>query len=317
MTWAAPSERILNDSAPLRLVLLCFSLAIVSFPCRAQDLQPRRWSHLPIDSNFTGGGYAYADGGVAFDPVLLIDDVSMEMHTLPLQYIRTFEWAGRTARVDFLQAYQDAEWNGQVDGVSTRVTRSGFSDSVVRFAMNVIGSPPLSGTEYTEYRAAMERDTIVGLALELQLPTGQYFNDKLLNLGTNRFTFRPQLGMVHRRGKWSGELTASTWLYTDNDDFFNGNYLEQAPLYTLQLFADHTLQPGLWIGGGIAYGMGAESTLNGIHKDDPRDAILWGLSFGYPIWKQIGGQVSYLSQRTQTSVGADWDSILATVSMRW
>ena len=177
--------------------------------------------------------------------------------------------------------------------------------------------PPLSGTEYAEYRAAAHCETIVGLGLEVQLPTGQYFNDKLINLGTNRVTFRPQLGVVQKRGKWSTELTASSWIYTDNDEFFDGNHFEQNPLHTIQGFVDYTFKPGLWVGGGIAYGMGAESTINGIPKNDPRDSILWGLSLGYPISKQIGGQVTYLSQRTQTRVGVDSDSVLATLSVRW
>jgi hypothetical protein len=157
----------------------------------------------------------------------------------------------------------------------------------------------------------------VGLGLEVQLPTGQYFNDKLLNLGTNRFTFRPQLGLVHRRGPWSAELHTSSWIYTDNDDFFSGNYLEQDPLYTVQGFVDYTFKPGLWTGGGIAYGIGAESTINGVPKHDPRDGLLWGLTLGYPISQRVGGQVTYLSQRTLTAVGVDADNLIASLSWNW
>ncbi len=317
MAWPHPLTRFLSDSAGWRCAAACLVLACLALPCRAQDLQPRRWSHLPIDTNFAGVGYAYTGADVAFDPVLLLEDVSLELHTLPFKYIRTFELAGKSARIDWVQAYQDAEWNGLLDGVPARATRSGWSDMFLRFAVNIIGAPPLKGTEYAEYRAATECETIVGLALEVQLPTGQYFNDKLLNLGTNRFTFRPQLGVLHRRGKWSTELHASSWIFTDNDEFFNGNYLEQNPLYTIQGFVDYTFKPGLWAGGGVAYGLGGESTINAIPKDDPRDAIVWGLTLGYPISKQMGGQVTYLSQRTQTAVGVDSDSVVAALSVRW
>ena len=169
----------------------CLVIACLALPCRAQELQPRRWGHLPIDTNFGGVGYAYTGADVAFDPVLLIEDVSLELHTLPLKYIRTFELAGKSARIDLVQAYQDAEWNGLLDGVPARATRSGWSDTFLRFAVNIIGAPPLRGAEYAEYRAATKIETIVGLALEVQLPTGQYFNDKLLNLGTNRVHLPP------------------------------------------------------------------------------------------------------------------------------
>ena len=317
MGWSHHVMRFLSDSKRRRLAAACLAVVCFALPCRAQELQPRRWGHLPIDTNFAGGGYAYSSADIALDPVLRIEDVELELHTLPLKYIRTFELLGKSARVDWLQSYQDGEWNGLVNGVPTKVARSGWADMSFRFAVNIIGAPPLSGPEFTEYRAATECETIVGLGFEVQFPTGQYFNDKLINLGTNRFTFRPQMGVVHRRGKWSAELTASSWLYTDNDEFFNGNQFEQNPLHTIQGFVDYTFKPGLWVGAGVAYGIGGKSTVNGIHKDDPRDAILWGLALGYPISKQVGGQLTYLSQRTQTSVGVDSDSLLATISVLW
>ncbi len=320
LTWdgmATPLDKIARRVRTVSAHCAWFAILCLAFPCWAQDLQPRRWGHLPINTNFAGAAYAYTSADVAFDPVLLLEDVTLELQTFPLKYIRTFELAGKSARIDLVQAYQEAKWKGLLDGDPARATRSGWSDTFLRFAVNIVGAPPLSGAEYAEYRAATECETIVGLALEVQLPTGQYFNDKLLNLGTNRFTFRPQLGAVHRRGKWSTELHASSWIFTDNDEFFNGNDLEQDPLYTIQGFVDYTFKPGLWAGGGIAYGLGGESTINGIAKNDPRDAILWGLTLGYPISKQIGGQVTYLSQRTQTPVGVDSDSVVAAFSVRW
>jgi hypothetical protein len=81
--------------------------------------------------------------------------------------------------------------------------------------------------------------------LVVQLPTGDYMDEKLINLGTNRFTFRPQLGVVHNRGKWSMELTGAVYLYTDNDDFFNGNKLEQDPYYTIQTHLIYAFRPGV------------------------------------------------------------------------
>jgi hypothetical protein len=188
---------------------------------------------------------------------------------------------------------------------------------ILRCAVNVVGAPPLRGSEFAEYRASTECETIVGLGLEVQIPTGQYFPDKLINLGTNRFTFRPQFGVVHRRGPWTGEVTTSSWIYSDNDEFFKGNHLEQAPLHTIQTSIDYTFQPGLWFGGGLAFGLGGKSTVNGLQKDDPRDTVIWGLALGYPISKQLGGQLTYLSQRTLTDVGVDSDSLLATLSVLW
>jgi hypothetical protein len=265
--------------------------------------------------NFAGSGYAYTSADVAFDPVLRLENVVMDMHSVPFKYIRTFELFERSARVDMLQIYQIGRWSGLVDGVPTTTTRNGWSDLLLRFAVNLLGAPPLSGEEFAKYRADVDTETIVGLGLVVQFPTGNYLDDKLLNLGSNRFTFRPQLGAVHNWGKWSTEVTVSPWIYTDNDQFFNGNHFEQDPFYTVDGHLVYTFRPGLWATAGLGYGVGAESTVNGIRKNDQRENIGWQLSVGYPITPKVGVKLDYIGIRTQTSVGASSDTLAAGLSV--
>jgi hypothetical protein len=306
----AKSKRVSCIFTPLWLIF-----AGLIIPCNAQDLEPRRWSHLPTGINFAGAGYAYTTGDIAFDPVLLIEDAELEMHTTAFRYIRTFEWFEKSARFDFLQAYQDAEWNGLLDGLPASARRSGWSDTVLRFSMDLLGAPPLQGKEFADYRASVaDSETIVGVGLAVHLPTGNYLDDKLLNLGTNRFTFRPQVGVVHNRGKWSLETTASAWIFTENDDFFGGNLLEQDPLYTVEGHLSYTFRPGLWLGAGIGYGFGAESTLNGIGKDDQKGNLAWGVNLGCPITRNFGLKIEYIGMRTQERTGADLDTVIAGFS---
>ena len=284
----------------------------------AQDLQPRRWSHLPVNMNFGGAGYAYTNADIGFDPVMLIEDAEMDLHAAAFQYIRTFELFGKSARLDMMQAYADVRWNGLLNGSQTSTSRSGWSDTTLRFAVNLFGAPPLKGKEFAAYRAGVAPcETVVGAGLVVQLPTGHYRDERLLNLGSNRFTFRPQLGVVHSRGKWSAELTTSMWIFTDNDEFWNGNKLENDPLYTLQGHVVYTFRPGLWIAGGLAYGRGLESTFNGSYKDDRKENLLFGASLGVPITRQVGFKIGYLGMRTQNSVGSDSDTFVAAFSFMW
>ena len=285
--------------------------------CFAQELEPRRWSHLPTGTNFAGGGYVYTEADISFDPVLRIENVEMEMHTLAVKYIRTFELFQKSARIDFIQGYQEGRWTGLVDGVPRSIKRSGLSDSVLRFAINLYGAPPLEGKEFAAYRATANVETVFGTALVVQLPTGDYMNDKLINLGTNRYSFRPQFGVVHSRGKWSMELTGEVYLYTDNDDFFNGNRLEQDPYYTVQAHLVYTFRPGIWAATGAGYGYGGESTVSGVEKNDRRENLAWAVSLGYSITRQFGVKVAYLGIRTQESVGQDTDSIAVGFSIFW
>lgn len=300
-----------------RFLLLAVLFSGSTCLSQSQELQPRRWSHLPMNINFIGGGYVYTTGDIIFDPVLQIDDVKLEMHTVLFQYIRTFEFLGKSARVDMTQAYQDATWKGLLQGQPASAYRSGLTDTVVRFAVNLWGAPPLSGKEFAEYRAKSEIETIVGGALVLQLPTGNYLDDKLLNLGTNRLTFKPQFGVIHNNGPWTTELTTSVWFFTDNDDFWNGNHFDQAPLYTLQGHLVYTFRPGLWVGAGVAYGIGGESTLNGEDKNDRKGNLVGGVSIGIPISKKAGIKLSYIGFRTQENVGGNTDNLAAGISVLW
>jgi hypothetical protein len=297
--------------------LYVFLMLGIPYVCFAQELEPRRWSHLPTGKNFVGGGYVYTKADIFFDPVLRIEDAEMEMHTWAFRYIRTFELLQKSARIDFTQAYQEGRWSGLLNGAPASITRSGLTDSILRFAINLYGAPPLEGKEFAAYRAKVDVETIVGTALVVQLPTGDYMDDKLINLGTNRFTFRPQFGVVHNRGKWSMELTGEVYLYTDNNDFFNGNRLKQDPYYTIQTHLVYTFFPGLWAAASAGYGYGGESTISGEKKNDRRENLAWALSFGCPITRQLGVKVIYLATRSQESVGQDTDSIGVAFAIFW
>ena len=119
------------------------------------------------------------------------------------------------------------------------------------------------------------RNVIIGSTnLRWEYLDGRQGGTRCFNLRscqTYRFTFRPQLVVVHNRGPWSFEATAIASLYTDNDEFFDGNELEQDAFYTLEGHVVYTFRPGLWVGAGAGYGYGGESTVNGKGKGDRKD----------------------------------------------
>ena len=290
---------------------------LLASPCLGEELEPRRWAHLPINTNFIGGGYAYTKADIDFDPVLKIENGKMEMHTWAAKYIRTFALFDKTARIDLLQTYQEGRWAGLLDGAPASVKRSGWNDTDVRFAINLYGSPPLQGGEYAAYRAATTVETIVGAGLSVQLPTGNYMEDKLINLGTNRFAFRPQIGVIHNWGNWSLEATGLVALYTDNSEFFNGNKLEQDPLYIIHSHLTYTFRPGVWAGVSGGYDYGGRSTVAGTRKDDRKQNLAWAFSFGFPVRRHLGFKIAYIGTRTRESTGIDSDTFTAAFSTFW
>ena len=290
---------------------------LLVLPCHAQDIEPRRWSHLPLDTNFLGVGYVYTNGDIFLNPVLQIDDGKFDMNTYALKYIRSFELFDKSARFDITQSYQSGEWSGTQAGQPVSAERDGWADTTVRFAINLLGAPPLAGKEFAEYRAHADHETIIGVGLAADLPTGEYLDDKLINLGANRFAIRPQFGMVHTRGKWTGELTTSVNFITDNNDYFNGKQLEQDPVYFTQGHLIYNFTPGMWVSASLGYFNGGQSTIDGMVSDDRKSDLGWGLAMGIPVTRNFGFKLTYIGIRTLTSVGSDTDTFAVACSLMW
>jgi len=293
-----------------------WALAVLSFPLAAQDLEPRRWSHLPVGGHFLGGGPVVTRGDILFDPVIRAEDATLDMNTVALKYIYSFAMLNKSARVSVQQAHQNGTWSGLLDGEPATLRRVGATDTTLRFAINLKGAPPLQGGDFLSYRGAASRETIVGLGLVVQLPTGEYSNDKLINLGSNRFTFRPQFGAVYRSGDWSLEATAAVSFFGDNDDFFGEADREQDPLFYLQGHLIRSLSNGKWFGLSMGYGAGGESSISGIDKDDDRDDLGWAFSYGFQIGRS-SLKIAYAGVNTRANTGLDSDSLVLTFSRGW
>ena len=294
--------------------LIFFGLASPGF---ALEPEPHKWNHLPVGINFAGVGYAYSEADIFLDPTLLLEDVELELHTWAGKYIRTFELFARSARIDLTQAYQEGEWTGLLNGSPASTSRRGLSDTFVRLALNLYGAPPLKGKDFAVYRAENKDETIIGVALAVRLPTGNYKDDKLLNLGKNRFAFRPQLGFIHSWGRWTVEATGEVAFYTKNDDFYNGNTLEQEPLYIIHGHLISSFNPGFWISASYGYDYGGEISINDVDKDDKKQDIGWVFSLAYPINRSSGIKVSYIETQSREDTGLDSRTLTASIAFLW
>ena len=288
------------------------------FPCYALDPEPRKWNHVPMDTNFVGVAYVYTEADIFVDPVLKLEDVEMKMDILGAAYIRTFELFKKSARVDIVQGYKEATWTGLLDGVPGSTSRSGWSDTLVRFGINLNGAPPLRGEEFFAYRAKHKVESIVGVGLVVRLPTGDYEADKLLNLGQNRFVFRPQLGFVHNRGKWTTEVTGEIAFHMENSEFFNGNSLEQAPMYILIGHLMRSFKPGQWLGLSFGGEYGGEFTLNGVDNDDTTQLnVGWAVNYVHPLSRQASIKFKYIGIRRKELSGFDAETLVISGAYAW
>lgn len=305
------------NATPLLWLLPWAFIVLATRTAVAQDMEPRRWTHLPVDLNVLGVGYIYSTGDLHFDPALRIEDATVEMHTALVTYNRTFALFEQTARVDVQVPLQHGVWDGLVNGEPRSVTRDGFGDPRIRLSIDLAGAPALRGEEFVAYRRSHPVNTIVGAAVAVRLPLGDYDDSKLINLSDHRFVIEPQLGVLHTIGPWSFELTGSAFIYTDNDDFFNGNTYEQDPLLAVQAHVVHTFKGGWWISAGGAYGTGAKSTVNGVENDDERHNLLYGASIGIPLSGSQSLSLGYIRRNALADAGIDSHNFIVGWSIRF
>jgi len=262
--------------------------------------------------NFLIAGYAYTEGKIAFDPSLPIVDAQYRNHTEALAYARSLNAWGNSAKFDVILPYSSFSGQALVSGLSKEREMTGFGDPRFRFSMNFYGAPALTLQEFAGYR----QDVIVGASLQVTAPLGQYDNSKLLNIGNNRWSFKPELGVSKAWGRWTVEVAPSVTIYTDNTDFSNGKTFAQAPLYAVQGHVIYGFSSGIWLAVDGLYFTGGRTTVNGVQGDNIQTNSRVGLTLALPVDRHHSVKLN-ASTGTSTRTGADFDAIGIAWQYRW
>jgi hypothetical protein len=223
---------------------LIVALAVASVETHAQDLEPRAFANTPVGLNFLIGGYAYAKGTVGTDASVPLEDTEVTLNSAVLAYVRTLDLWGRSGKFDVILPYAWASGTATLAGQPRKREVSGLGDPRFRFSMLLYGGPALSLDEFRDFQP----DVIIGTSLEVTPPLGQYDSDKLLNIGTNRWSFKPEIGVSKTLGPLTLELATGVRFYTDNNDFLDGQTLQVSPLYSVQGHLIYSFTTGLWLG---------------------------------------------------------------------
>jgi hypothetical protein len=279
---------------------------------RAQDLEPRAYSNSPIGLNFILAGYGYAKGSVLTDPSLPVENVRNESHFGLFALATTLDVAGQSAKVDVVVPYASLLAEGLVFGQPHERHVTGFGDPAFRFSMNFIGAPALTAEEFADYR----QDVIVGASLRVGVPLGQYDDDRLVNIGSNRWSLKPEIGISKAFGRWTLELAPAIMLYTDNGNFFGGHTREQAPLYSVQAHVSYTFAPGFWLGLDGAHFYGGRTTVDGVENQDRQEGTRFGVTLAIPVTRSHSIKL-YAATGYNGSRNHDFDAVGIAWQYRW
>lgn len=262
------------------LVILPFSIGMASL---AQDLDPRAYMRLPIATTTVFSGFAFSHGGVVTDPTLPIDNIKARVQALSFGVSRTFSFLGNTSQILVAIPYSWAQVSGDVGEQYTEITRSGMADTRLRFSTLLIGGK--AGTLQEIVQAP--KKTILGLGLNVVVPTGQFFSEKLINLGTNRWAFRPELALSQPLGeRWLVDVYSGLWLFTNNNSFFPGTSVRsQEPMGAFQTHISYNINPILWVAFDATYYVGGRSSIDNTFRDDRQENSRLGITAVIPTGK--------------------------------
>ncbi|HEY6123381.1 MAG TPA: transporter, partial [Steroidobacteraceae bacterium] len=269
----------------------------------AQELEPRAYSPSPVGLNFVLFAGSRSTGEILPDPSVPIENIEATIDAGVAGYGRTFALWGQSASVAVAVPYVWGDVSGDVGEERRAVTRDGLGDVRLRLATNLLGGPALTPKEFMQ---RTPRSTL-GASLVVIAPTGQYYSDKLINIGTNRWAFKPELGFSMPHNRWMFDVYAGLWLFTDNDEFFGGVRRSQDPITTIQGHVSYTIRPRLWIALDSTYYFGGQSTVDGVLKADRKENSRLGVTFSLPIGARQSIKASW-SEGASTRTGNDFST---------
>ena len=278
----------------------------------AQELEPRAYSNAPVGTNFVVQGYTHLSGAVLLDPSLPVSDVQSKVDVYSLSYARFFALAGRSASLAVVAPYLEADLTGNVVDAPAQVHRAGWGDLRLRGAVNLFGQPALSPAEFARQPEVLSG----GASLSVVAPTGQYESSRFINIGTNRWALKPEVGFSYPIGRWFTELAAGAWFFTDNDDYRQGHRRSQDPLAVYQLHAGYNFARGLWLAADYGLYIGGRTALDGVPNDDAQRNSRIGLALSLPLVSGWSAKLAW-SKGTVVRVGGDFTIFSAALQYRW
>jgi len=271
-----------NSEKTFPSVAFCVGLALAITGARAQEMEPRAFSPSPVGAHFFGIAVANSSGDVLLDPTVPITDVHADVWTIGIGYGQSYGLGGLGGLWSVAVPIAQARVSGVVGEDARSVRRQGLADIRLRASLNLIGGKALTPAEFVK----APKKTVFGVALTVQSDTGEYDATKLINLGTNRWAFKPEVGVSAPVGHWLFEGALGAWFFTNNNAFYPGSaHKSQDPLTSLQAHVAYTFRPHMWLAFDATWYGGGEVIINDGPPSERFDNSRFGLTYALPVTK--------------------------------
>ncbi len=289
---------------PVRTLIAALA-ALAAAPAPAQQIEPRAYSNVPMGVNFLSAGYGWSEGAVLTDPSVPLRDFDARVHSLAAGYARGLRVGTQSGLLSVVVPWSTIDASAIVGSGERSVTRTGFADPALRLSVNLLGAPALGLREFAGWR----QDTILGASLTVQAPWGEYDPQRLVNVGTNRWLVKPEIGVSRRFGDFTLDGALGLTVFGDNDRFFPGNARkQQEPVVSAQFHGIWEFRPATWVSVSATWYGGGRSTVDGVEKSDLQQNWRWGATFSLPLDRRNSLRFS-ASTGVVTRTGTNFDTL--------
>jgi hypothetical protein len=180
---------------------------------RSQFTDPRQYDNSPVGINELELAYAHVRSNATVDQSQQIVGAKLQLNLGTITYTR---YVGSLGRMAWVQASVPiAVLSGEVTGTTIHGSVAGAGDSAYQAAVLLKGGPALSVAEFAKFNPT----STVGVSLTMTAPTGLYDSNKVLKLGADRWSFKPEFAYSLPFGagqRWELNAYANVHFYTDN-----------------------------------------------------------------------------------------------------
>jgi len=314
--WSGRVGRVMHTATNprnFRCALVLLGVAVAMLPLCAQDLTPRAYVISPIGTHALILSSSYSSGDVLADPTLPLEDAKGTFQVPTLGYYQALSILGRSANFTVVVPYASGNYQATVNGNVLHAHTSGLADMRVRFAMNLKGGGAMKLRDYAKWH---ERN-LIGVSLTASLPSGQYDPGRVINNGTQRFGFKPEIGFTRRRGHWALDWYAGVWFFTPNTTYYPGqNRRTQQPIGAFEAHLGYYVKPRLWVSADANFWVGGRSALNGIEKNDEQRNSRVGATASFPLTRRLAAKVSY-SRGAYVTIGGEYQTVSVGCQYSW
>ncbi len=303
--------------AALSVFFAVSSLQIVS----AQDLAPRAYVITPLHANAVTLAWSFYDGSINYNGALPVSDATGTYSVPIISLYHSFGFFGRSANVVASLPYGIGNFEGTVAGAGAHLYRSGLVDSVFRLSVNLKGGPAMPVQKFMKWK----QKVLLGASLKVIAPTGQYDPTKLVNWGTNRWSFKPEFGYSQRwQKKWVLDGYLGVWFFTKNSDFWSRNIYyagtrsqTQSPIGSFEGHLSYDFKPRLWASLDGNFWFGGKTSVNGIPNplSEQTNSRIGG-TVAIPITRHQSLKFSY-SDGTYIRFGGNYQNVSAAWQYSW